>query len=633
MEYTILPSIDSPADLKHLSKDELAALCTEVRDYIIQVVDEVGGHLAPTLGVVELTTVLHYLYDTPRDKIVWDVGHQAYAHKVLTGRRDQLRTIRQKGGLAPFCRRDESEYDPFGAGHASTAISGALGMAAAREITKDDYRVVAVVGDGAITGGLAYEGLNNAGAMRQQMTIILNDNEMSISPNVGAVHHLLTKMVTNPLYNKVRDELWNFTGKIPGGSRYVRYVVRKMEEGLKNFLTPGILFEELGFRYFGPINGHDLDELFETITAVRDLKTPALVHVLTEKGKGYPDVESSPVRFHSVKGKAAREKASKADEPRYSSIFGDILTSMAEKDDKIVAITPAMREGSGLVEFSEKFPGRFFDVGIAEGHAVTFAAGLATQGIRPVVAIYSSFLQRGYDHLIHDVATQNLPVIFCLDRSGIVGGDGATHQGAFDLSFMQHIPNLVVTAPKDGNELKDLLYTAHKYDQGPFSIRYPKDRVGSYEPEREPQLLKIGSWEELYRGENIVVIAVGAMVSTAQNVVASLAKEGLKIGLVNARFVKPYDESMLQSLVHTYEQIVTIEENSLIGGFGAEILAYIEEQVERRIPVTRIGLPDQFMEHGTRAEILDNAGLSEQKIETRLRKLAMRLQPKSAHVS
>lgn len=633
MEYTILSRINSPADVKSLSKDELATLCTEVRDYVIQVVDQVGGHLAPTLGVVELTAVLHYLYETPRDKIVWDVGHQAYAHKVLTGRREQLPTIRQLGGLAPFCRREESEYDAYGAGHASTAISGALGMAAARKITGEDYRVVAVVGDGAITGGLAYEGLNNAGAMREQMTIILNDNEMSISPNVGAVHHLLTKMVTNPFYNKIRDELWNFTGKIPGGSRYVRYIVRKMEEGLKNFLTPGILFEELGFRYFGPINGHDLDELIETVTAVRDLKTPALIHVLTEKGKGYPDVESSPVRFHSVKGKAAREQRDKFPEPMYYDVFGETLTAMAAEDEKIVAITPAMREGSGLVKFSETFPDRYYDVGIAEGHAVTFAAGLATQGIKPVVAIYSTFLQRGYDHLIHDVATQHLPVIFCLDRSGIVGGDGVTHQGAFDISYMLHIPDMVVTAPKDGNELRDLLYTARQYDEGPFSIRYPKDRAVNYDPQRKPQIVEIGSWEKLQDGEDIMILAVGAMVDTAQQVVSTLEKEGFKIGLVNARFVKPIDTSMLRSLGKSYQHIVTLEENSLIGGFGSEILGYIQDNFDQTIPVTRLGIPDRYMEHGTRVEILDNAGLSRRKIETELRHLTMSGRTPSAEVS
>ncbi|MCF7804801.1 MAG: 1-deoxy-D-xylulose-5-phosphate synthase [Candidatus Marinimicrobia bacterium] len=633
MDYSILPNIDSPKDLKSLERSELRQVCDELRDYVIEVVDTVGGHLAPTLGVIELTTALHYLYDTPRDKIVWDVGHQAYAHKVLTGRRDRLNTIRQLNGLAPFCKREESEYDPFGAGHASTAISAALGIATARDLQNEDYRVAAIIGDGAITGGLAYEGLNNAGAMRRQMTIILNDNEMSISPNVGAMHHLLTKMVTNPFYNKIRDEMWNLTGKIPGGSRYVRYIVRKMEEGLKNFLTPGMLFEELGFRYFGPINGHDLDEVIETFDAVKDLKTPALVHVLTEKGKGYPGVEKSPVRFHSIKSKASRESKKEDQLPYFYEVFGNIVTEMAADDEKLVAITPAMREGSGLVKFSDTYPERYFDVGIAEGHAVTFAAGLAAEGIHPVVAIYSSFLQRGYDHLVHDVATQELPVIICLDRSGLVGGDGATHQGAFDYSYMLHIPNMVVTAPMDGNELRDLMYTARQYGAGPFSIRYPKDRVVEWSPEGEPHLLDIGSWEELREGDKIVVVAAGSMVDIGERAIESLAKEGYQIGLVNARFLKPFDTTMLSNLVKSCSHLVIMEENSVIGGFGSTILGYVEDNFPGTVRITRIGIPDQFIEHGSREEVLALAGLSPAKIADRLREIARMHYQSAAEVS
>ncbi len=632
MKYTILPQINSPRDVKALSREQLPQLCEELRQYIIQIVDRVGGHLAPTLGAIELTVALHYLYDTPADKLVWDVGHQAYAHKVLTGRREGLKTIRQLNGLAPFCHREESEYDAFGAGHASTAISAALGMVAAREVQRKNYRVAAIVGDGALTGGLAYEGLNNVGTMRKQLTIILNDNEMSISPNVGAIHHYLAKIITNPLYNKIRDEMWNLTGKLPSGSRQVRYVVRKMEEGLKNFLTPGILFDELGIRYFGPIKGHDVHELIDTLDAIKDIRTPVLIHVLTEKGKGYPNVESSPVRFHSVKGKAAKQSAANA-LPNYSNVFGETLIRMAEEDERIVAITPAMREGSGLVEYSEKFADRYFDVGIAEGHAVTFAGGLAAEGMKPVCAIYSTFMQRAYDHLIHDVALQKLPVIFCLDRAGVVGGDGATHQGAFDLSYLLHVPNMVISAPKDGNELRDLMYTAKQYNGGPFTLRYPKESCVAYDPDAEPNILDIGSWEVINPGEEVMVLAVGATVHRAQMAIEVLSREGYNAGLVNMRFIKPLDTEMLRTIVKQYSHLVTLEENSQIGGAGNYILQYIQENYPGTVRMTNLALPDKFIEHGSRSEVLDRVGLSTGHITDKLRRIAEYAQHTTAEVS
>jgi len=632
VEYTLLPEINSPQDLKSLEKSQLPQLCEELRDYIIQVVDKIGGHLAPTLGVIELTVALHYLYDTPTDKLVWDVGHQAYAHKVLTGRREKLKTIRQLHGLAPFCHREESEYDAFGAGHASTAISAALGMVAARDLQQQDYRVAAIIGDGAITGGLAYEGLNNVGTMRKQMTVILNDNTMSISPNVGAIHHYLVKIITNPLYNKLRDEMWNLTGKLPGGSRHVRYIVRKMEEGMKNFLTPGILFDELGIRYFGPINGHNMDEVLDTFDAVKDIKTPVIVHVLTEKGKGYPNVDSSPVRFHSVKG---HDKSKSSDEvlPIYAKVFGDTLIKMAGENEKIVAITPAMREGSGLVEYSKEFPDRYFDVGIAEGHAVTFSGGLAAEGMKPICAIYSTFMQRAFDHVIHDVALQKLPVTFCLDRAGVVGGDGATHQGAFDLSYMLTIPNMIVTAPKDGNELRNLMYTAHQYNDGPFSIRYPKESCVSYDPDSKPEILDFGSWESLAPGEDVVILAVGASVARSREAVETLSKEGYKVGLVNARFIKPLDKTMLADLVNRYDHIVTVEENSHIGGFGNYVAEHIRENIPGSIQLTHMALPDQFIEHGSRNEVLDLVGLSTSHIIKTVREIAEQSRRSAAEVS
>ncbi len=633
MKYELLQSINSPQDLKELDQSQLRPLSDELRSYIIEVIDKVGGHLAPTLGVIELTVALHYLYDTPKDKIIWDVGHQAYAHKVLTGRRDRLSTIRQRNGLAPFCKPSESEYDVFGAGHASTSISAALGIATARDLQGEDYRVVSVIGDGSITGGLAYEGLNNVGAMRRQMTIVLNDNEMSISPNVGAIHHYLTKIVTNPMYNKIRDEIWGMSGKLPSGSRHVRYLLRKMEEGLKNMLTPGILFDELGIRYIGPIKGHDLNKLIDTFNSIKDIKTPVLVHVLTEKGKGYPNVESSPVRFHSVKGQNSRGNSGISQVPTYSQVFGKTAIELAKKDEKIVAITPAMREGSGLVEYSKQFPKRYFDVGIAEGHAVTFSAGLASAGLHPIVAIYSSFLQRGYDHLIHDVALQKLPVTFCLDRSGLVGGDGATHHGAYDISYMQEIPNLVISAPKDGNELRNLMYTAHQYTDGPFSIRYPKGSSLKYSPDADPKVLSIGSWERLIDGENIVVLATGSMVQKAELALRNLSKEGIRVGLVNARFIKPFDTAMLKELIQDYDQIVTIEENALQGGFGSTIRSYIEDELETHIHILRLGIPDKFIEHGSREDTLEMAGLSTQQIQDSVRDLVNKYHHVTAEVS
>lgn len=618
LSSNLLTTIESPADLKPLSLSELDELCQELREYIIQTIDQVGGHLAPTLGVIELTTVLHYLYDSPRDKMVWDVGHQAYAHKVLTGRREQLKTIRQLDGLAPFCHRTESEHDAFGAGHASTAISSALGLAAARDLQGEDFRVLAIVGDGAMTGGLSYEGLNNAGADNRQLTIILNDNEMSISPNVGAIHHYLTKVVTNPLYNRMRDEIWELTGRLPRGAKHVRHLARKFEESVKNLLTPGMLFEHFGFRYFGPIDGHNIEELYQTFRSVRELNNPVVVHVLTKKGKGYPNVDQSPVRFHSVKGLQARKESTSEDAaPQYSTVFGEVAMKLAEVDSRVVAITPAMCEGADLVAFRERFPDRYFDVGIAEGHAVTFAAGMAAQGMRPVVSVYSTFLQRGYDNLLHDVALQRLPVIFCLDRAGIVGGDGATHQGVFDLSYLQHIPDVVISAPKDGNELRNLMHTALAYQGGPFSIRYPKASSRRYNPDADPKPVEIGTWEHLRDGEGVVALAVGSMVPIAEQVLERFSMEGVRLGLVNARFIKPLDTEMLETLMEEYDHLVTVEENALIGGFGSRIQEYAAGAVE----ITRIGVPDRFIPHGSRAELLDLIGLSEKGLEQTLREL------------
>jgi len=454
MTSKILDNINYPADLKSLSISELKKLAKEIRKYTITTVEKTGGHLASTLGAVELTIALHYIYDTPKDKLVWDVGHQGYAHKILTGRKDKLDTIRQYGGLCGFLALNESEYDAFGAGHASTSISAAFGIASAREFNGEDYKVVAIIGDGAMTGGLAFEGLNNAGNSRKQLLVILNDNTMSISPNVGAMRSYLTKIVTNPLYNRVRDEIWKTTSSLPKGKRITRKVLRKIEESLKSFMAPGLLFDEFGLRYFGPIDGNNLELMVSTLENIKDINTPVLLHIVTKKGKGMHLAESDPVTFHGVSpsnGKSKKTNKEKVEVPSFQNAFGEIACEISRNRDDTVCITAAMKEGTGLVPFSKEFPERFYDVGIAEGHAVTFSAGLAVQGVRPIVAIYSTFLQRAYDHIIHDVALQNLPVIFCLDRAGLVGEDGATHHGMLDIAYSKCIPNLIVSAPKDCN--------------------------------------------------------------------------------------------------------------------------------------------------------------------------------------
>ncbi len=618
-EFPILTKIQSPADLKQLSLDELSQLCQELRSYIIQVVSQTGGHLAPTLGVVELTVALHRVFDSPKDKIVWDVGHQAYAHKVLTGRREALKTIRQYGGISGFLKREESEHDIFGAGHASTSISAALGVAKARDIKGEDYQVVAVIGDGAMTGGLAFEGLNNVGQLRTRMLVILNDNEMSISPNVGAISHYLHKLVTNPIYNRVRDEIWRVSGTLPLGEKVLRPGLKKIEESLKNLLVPGIIFDEMGLRYFGPIQGHNLPLLIETLNKIKDIQTPVLLHVLTKKGKGLEAAEADPVRFHGV-GPNGHKEAKKPQAPAYLEIFGRTVVELADKDARVVTITAAMREGTGLTEFSEKYPSRYFDVGIAEGHAVTFAGGLASQGLRPVVAIYSTFLQRAYDHIIHDVALQKLPVIFALDRAGLVGPDGPTHHGAFDLSYLQTVPGVVIAAPRDGNELRNLLHTALDYEGGPFFVRYPKDNCVRYDPQAQPEILPIGSWEVINDGREGAIVAVGAMVEIARQTLARLPSEMPQPMLVNARFIKPWDEELLRRLLTELGWILVLEENTVMGSLGNRIQALAQE-LGVSCQVRSHALPDRFITHGSRPELLREVGLDEDGILADLRAL------------
>lgn len=615
----ILDRIEFPSDLRGLTLEELYQLARELREYMVPIIEENGGHFAPNLGVVELTLALHYVYDTPRDILVWDTGHQAYIHKIITGRKEEFKRIRQWGGISGFLKREESPYDTFGAGHASTSIAAAMGFAKARNLKGEDYKVIAIIGDGALTGGLAYEGLNNAGAQKTDILVILNDNRMAISPNVGAISVYLTGLTTNPIYNRFKKEVWKLTEKMPTGKETVRKWVHRAEESLKGFLVPGMLFEELGFRYFGPMDGHDLEELIAILRRLKRLKGPNFLHVITLKGKGVEDAEKDPVKYYSLKGReVSKDREEKPKIPTYSEVFVEGLIHLAEKDPRICAVTAAMAEGTGLVKFERSFPDRIFDVGIAESYAVTFAGGLAASGLKPVVAIYSTFLQRSFDQVLHDIAIQKLPVVFCLDRAGLVGPDGPTHHGAFDLSYLTLIPNMVVAAPKDGDELRNLLGSAIAHEKGPFAIRYPKDSAISLSSGIHVEPLEIGSWEELERGEDLVILAVGSMVEIARKAFQILSEKGLTPGLVNARFIKPLDEDLLQDLQNRYGIILTIEENVILGGFGCAVASRFNGQRKR---IHHLGIPDRFIDHGSRESLLDAIGLSAQKIAKNAEKL------------
>jgi 1-deoxy-D-xylulose-5-phosphate synthase len=617
----LVARVSEPADLKGLTRQELKALAAELRQYVIEVVSRTGGHLGASLGVVELTVALHYLYDAPRDKIIWDVGHQSYIHKVLTGRRDELFTIRQYGGISGFCNIFESPYDVFGAGHASTSISAALGVATARDLAGETYRVVSVTGDGALTGGLAYEGLNNAGSSGRDLLVVLNDNSMSISPNVGAISHYLTNLSTNPFLNKIRHEVLALIEKLPSVGEPAGELVKRLEKAVKSVLVPAALFQVLGFHYFGPVDGHDLDELLDVLARLKPLKGPVLVHVITRKGEGHPEASTSSDRVHAVTPLAPAPGASPAAPPTYTKAFARTLTRLAEKDPRLVAITAAMADGTGLVEFQRIHPARFFDVGIAEAHAVTFAAGLARAGARPVAAIYSTFLQRAYDQVIHDVSIQKLPVLFCLDRAGLVGADGPTHHGVFDLSYLRLIPGMVVAAPRDGDELANLLVTGLAHEAGPFAIRYPRDGCQAWNPARAPRPVPLGSWVELARGERVAVLAVGALVAPMERAVERLAREEVRVGLVNCRFVKPLDRDLLASLARRYSVLLTVEENVLSGGFGSAVAEALREQGGRQPGLRHAGVPDRFVAHGGRDQLLAEIGLAPAQLEDRVRAL------------
>jgi len=625
---SLLDRLNSPAELRALPREELPAVAAAVRERMVDVVSKVGGHFAPGLGVVELTVALHYLFDTPRDRIVWDVGHQGYPHKILTGRSESFAQIRQQGGPSGFLSRRESEYDAFGAGHAATSISAALGMATARDLQGQAHKVVAVIGDGALTCGMAYEALNNAGHTDRDLIVILNDNEMSISPNVGAMHKYLTRMVTNPLYNRVRNEIKNLIQKTPGAlGDAVESAVLKLEESAKTLLTPGSLFEELGFRYVGPIDGHDMDVLLDTLGNVRSWKGPTLVHVVTKKGKGFALAEQNPVVWHGatpfdkLSGEIHKKKGGL---PAYTSVFGKGLVELGAQRPDVAVITAAMPSGTGTGAFGDSYPERYFDVGIAEGHGVTFAAGLAADGIRPVVAIYSTFLQRAYDSIIHDVAIQNLPVVFAMDRAGLVGNDGPTHMGLYDIAYMLAVPNMTVTAPKDGAEMLALLRLGAGHD-GPFSLRYPRDSVpAAVPPLADIQPVEFGTWEVLRRGQGLAILAVGTMVAPALNVARTLELEGVSVSVINCRFLKPHDAETLEWAAAQHHTLLTLEEGTVVNGFGALIAREVEplRRAGGELQVEPMGVPDRLIEHASRAEQLVDCGLDEAAIAARVRTLA-----------
>jgi 1-deoxy-D-xylulose-5-phosphate synthase len=611
-QYPYLNRVNDPADLRKLSPAELKGLCGDVREFLIETVSKTGGHLGAGLGSVELTVALHYVFDTPHDKIVWDVGHQAYPHKILTGRKDRLHTLRQYKGLSGFLKRNESSYDTFGAGHASTAISAALGMVAARELKHDSYKVVAVVGDGSMTGGMVYEGMNNAGIMKKDMIVVLNDNNMSIAPNVWAISNYFTELISNPSYNRVKKNIYEWTGKLEHWGDRIRSAAARVEEGIKVIVTPGMLFEALGFRYFGPINGHNIANLVRIFQDVKEYGGPILVHVSTEKGKGYKPAEDDAQKLHGVSpfDKVTGQSPKKAPgPPAYTKVFGDAVVEIARQVPTVVGITAAMPDGTGLDALQRELPERFYDVGIAEQHGVTFSAGLATEGCIPIVAIYSSFLQRAFDQIIHDVALQHLHVVFALDRAGIVGADGPTHHGVFDLGYLRMVPGMVVMAPKDESELRDMLYTAVSHRGGPIALRYPRGNGLGVPLKPGFDLLPIGKAEVVRQGTAVALLAIGEMVQPALLAAEELEKEGISCEVVNMRFVKPLDTELLDSVCARFSHIVTLEDNALQGGFGSAVREHVIGEQGSPVALTSMGIPDRFIEHGSPAELMADLGL------------------------
>ena len=608
-----LEYIDSPDDIKKLNTDELIQLSDEIREFLLKKVSKTGGHLASNLGVVELTLAMHNVFDTKKDKIVWDVGHQSYVHKIVTGRKDKFDTLRKLNGLSGFPKTCESNHDCFNTGHSSTSISAALGMAKARDMKSEDYSVVAVIGDGAFTGGMAFEALNDGGRLNSNFIVILNDNEMSITPNVGGLSRSFSKMRTGPFYTKTKEDIDNFLDKLPNLGGKTREAIRRIKGTIKYLITPGAIFESFGYKYYGPVDGHNIEELTMALNTAKRSKKPVFIHVFTQKGRGYSFAEERPDRFHGIAPFEVEtgETLVKSGSPDFSSVFGAALCKEAEINNRIVAVSAAMVTGTGLTEFSKLYPKRLFDVGIAEQHAVTSSAGLAMNGMLPVVAIYSSFLQRAYDQIIHDVATQKLHVIFAIDRAGIVGEDGETHQGVFDLSFLSHIPNMTIMAPADYNELRDMLHYAIYNTIGPVAIRYPRGRglesIGQYHP------VNSATSVTLSEGSDVCLLAVGSMVQNAVEAAEILKSKGVSAGVINARFVKPIDCNAIIASAQKYKKIITIEDNALMGGFGSNVLSLLNAR-DIHCRVKTLGLPDDFINHGTRNELIKLVGLDSNSI-------------------
>ena len=628
----VLDQINTSYDVKKLDLEELERLCHEIREEILSTVSKTGGHLASSLGVVELTTVLHYVFDFPMDKLVWDVGHQSYAHKLLTGRKDRFHTLRQYEGISGFPKRDESPYDAFDSGHSGTSISSALGMAEARRLKGEEGKIIAVIGDGSMTAGLAFEGLNQTGHIDQDLIVILNDNEMSISRNVGALSSYLNRLMTGQFVNRFRNDMKDFLETLPGIGKSVIRFAKQAEESLKGLLMPGLLFEELGLKYIGPIDGHRLDYLIETFQNIKKLRGPILVHVITKKGKGYPPAETNPDRFHGVPPFVIETGELRNDQknpPTYTEVFGETLCQLARENKRLIAITAAMQNGTGLEEFARRFPDRFYDIGIAEQHAVTFAAGLALEGMKPVVAIYSTFLQRAYDQILQDVCLQNLPVIFALDRGGIVGEDGPTHHGLFDFSYLRHIPNIIVMVPKDENEFKHMIKTATECPM-PVAFRYPRGKGMGVRREVSLQSIDIGKGEVLREGQDILIIAIGSTVYPSLRAAERLADVGIQAAVINSRFLKPLDGTLLCDWAKRTGKVLTVEENVLQGGFGSAVLELFQERGIFSIQVKRLGIPDTFVEHGPQTLLREKYGIDEKGILKGVREMFEEGRPESS---
>lgn len=611
----LLGNINSPDDLKKIDPEQLQDVSDELRQFIIDMVSVHGGHFGASLGVVELTTALHYVYNTPKDLVVWDVGHQAYGHKILTGRREEFHTNRLYGGLSGFPKRSESEYDTFGVGHSSTSISAALGMAVARDLDQSNKKVVAIIGDGAMTAGLAFEAMNNAGAMNSDILVILNDNNISIDPNVGALKEYLADITTSKTFNKMRDDIYDMLGHFKSAGEKMRKVASRLENAITAAITPGSLFRALGFKYYGPTDGHDVDGLRHILEDLKEVKGPKLLHIVTVKGKGFAPAEREQTKWHAssspfdkITGKAISAPSKPNPIPKYQDVFGQALVELAEQDEQIVSMTPAMPSGSSLWPMMNKFPERAFDVGIAEQHAVTFAAGLAAEGKKAFCAIYSSFLQRGYDQLVHDVAIQNLPVVFCIDRAGLVGADGPTHHGAYDTSFMRAIPNMIISSPLNEQDLRDMMYTASKYDEAAWAIRYPRGRATGMEVRKEFQPMEIGKGVQLRDGEEVAVLSFGPLGKYVTEAAEKLAKDDIKIGHYDMRFAKPLDTEMIDEVCREYDHIITLEDGAKMGGFGSAVAEYISEKPNH--PTLKImGIPDRIVEHGTQEELHEEIGI------------------------